>query len=226
MRGGPSKTATSVGITVAVLSWLTRAAYNWRLHDRLRIKAENTSRRKRVLRCVPPLLWPQAVARAMRSVPPPPGTSLCPTASSPLGLRGRHRPPPARALCHIGIVAPGMVTIIPIVGRRLGDERRGRADHNGWVRVGPPVRPPIRPKRHHKAWPDQDTRAAKPMVMVSKAMPSVPMAPMPPVPVAATVGVPEVCPEQEQPHDHDEYAHPPPPCVHGIHPSQHPVYAP
>jgi hypothetical protein len=54
---------------------------------------------------------------------------------------------------------------------------------------------------------------------------SEPMTPMPPVPMAATVGVSEVCTEQEQPHDHDEYAYPLLPCSHGAHPSHRLVYA-
>ena len=60
MSGRPSRTAASVSITVAVLAWLTRASYNWRLHDRPRIRAEKILQCKGLLRVIPPPLRPQA----------------------------------------------------------------------------------------------------------------------------------------------------------------------
>jgi hypothetical protein len=51
-------------------------------------------------------------------------------------------------------------------------------------------------------------------VVVMVVVASEPMTSMSPVPMAAAVGVSEVCTENEQPHDHDEYAHPLLPCSH------------
>jgi hypothetical protein len=52
------------------------------------------------------------------------------------------------------------------------------------------------------------------VVVVVAVVASEPMTSMPPVPMPATVGVSEVCTEQDQPHDHDEYCHPLLPCSH------------
>jgi hypothetical protein len=52
------------------------------------------------------------------------------------------------------------------------------------------------------------------VMVVAVVVASEPMTSMPPVPMPATVGVSEVCTEQDQPHDHDEYPHPLLPCSH------------
>ena len=81
------------------------------------------------------------------------------------------------------------------------------------------MRPPECPKPEPD--PNADPWASMPVVeavvVVAAAVvvvASEPMTSMPPVLMAAAVGVSEVCTEKEQPHDHDEYAHPLPPCSH------------
>jgi hypothetical protein len=56
--------------------------------------------------------------------------------------------------------------------------------------------------------------AAVPVSPVPMASMPVAFIPVPLVPVPATAGVPEVCTDKEQPHEHDEYGHPRLPCFH------------
>jgi hypothetical protein len=83
-----------------------------------------------------------------------------------------------------------------------------------------PVRSPECPKPEPEPDPNANPWASMPVVeavvvmVVAVVVASEPMTLMPPVPMPATVGVSEVCTEQDQPHDHDEYPHPLLPCSH------------
>src|SRR5690606_33885878 len=78
-------------------------------------------------------------------------------------------PPPARTLWDIGIVAFGIIAIIPVrawgrwlnidLGSRLDVHRRGWSDDHRRIYI----RPPIREYRHHDAWDNDDT----PMTMIA-----------------------------------------------------------
>ena len=128
----------------------------------------------------PPLGRRAAFAPAVRCVWDHQRRERAPRGAGHHTLRRRwgDRLPAAGALLHIGIIALGVVAIVPERWSRLDRDVRGWSDDD---RLGPirvPVRRPVRPDGHPKARPEEAMRAMpKAMGAMPKAMPAVP--PMP-----------------------------------------------
>ena len=75
--------------------------------------------------------------------------------------------------------------------------------HNGRIRIGLPVWPPVGSEGDDEARADEDPRPSMPMAFMPMASMSMPLVPMP-----TTVGMSWYRADQEQHGGHDEYAYP------------------